>query len=138
MRTDKYGRTWDFPKNELCPTCGQPDSCGDCNHKKLSEKEVKILKGEEIVQTTLFGIFDPEEGGFLTYEHTTNGWLVFPASRSQNYPPFISNDKKTMERFLKVAKGEQENYGDSWDFPKTSISVKNSSSRLLIKEMGII
>ena len=43
---DKFGRGWMFPKSELCHVCGQPDSCGDCNHKKLSEKDVKTLRGE--------------------------------------------------------------------------------------------
>lgn len=46
MRKDKYGRFWNLPKNELCPKCGQPDNCGDCNCKKLSIKDVEILKGE--------------------------------------------------------------------------------------------
>jgi hypothetical protein len=45
-KTDKYGRKWSFPKKELCPIYRQPDSCGDCNHKKLQMKDVKILKGE--------------------------------------------------------------------------------------------
>ena len=42
---DKYGRQWDSPSNEVCPTCGQPDSCGDCNHKKLRNKDVIELGG---------------------------------------------------------------------------------------------
>jgi len=45
MKKDKFGRTWKLPKKELCPKCGQPDSCGDCNHKRLTNKEVEILKG---------------------------------------------------------------------------------------------
>ncbi len=40
---DIYGRIWDIPRNELCRDCGQPDSCGDCNHNRLTNKEVKIL-----------------------------------------------------------------------------------------------
>jgi hypothetical protein len=43
---DKYGRVWKLPKRELCVVCGQPDNCGDCNHKKLSLKEVKVLGGK--------------------------------------------------------------------------------------------
>jgi hypothetical protein len=43
---DKFGVTWTLPKEELCPTCGQPDSCGDCNHKQLTSSEVKILGGK--------------------------------------------------------------------------------------------
>ena len=43
---DKYGRSWPgFNQKELCPTCGQPDSCGDCNHKRLSKKEVLEIGG---------------------------------------------------------------------------------------------
>jgi hypothetical protein len=39
--TDKYGRTWgSLTRKELCPVCGQPDNCGDCNHKKLSAQNV--------------------------------------------------------------------------------------------------
>jgi hypothetical protein len=44
-KKDKYGRIWNLPKNEVCPKCGQPDSLGDCNHKRLTNKEVEILKG---------------------------------------------------------------------------------------------
>lgn len=44
--TDKYGRIWTLPKKELCPICKQPDSCGDCNHKKLSEEDVEMLGGK--------------------------------------------------------------------------------------------
>jgi len=43
---DKYGKIWDLPKKELCRICGQPDSCEDCNHKKLTKKDVKFLGGE--------------------------------------------------------------------------------------------
>jgi len=40
---DKYGRAWLYPKNELCPKCGQPDSCGDCNCVRLRDKDVKQI-----------------------------------------------------------------------------------------------
>jgi hypothetical protein len=40
---DIFGRVWDIPKKELCPTCGQPDTCGDCNHKTLTDSEAKEL-----------------------------------------------------------------------------------------------
>ena len=43
---DEFGVTWTLPKEELCPTCGQPDSCGDCNHEQLTSSEVKILGGK--------------------------------------------------------------------------------------------
>ena len=36
---DKYGKNWDLPAKELCPICGQPDNCGDCNHKKLTKEQ---------------------------------------------------------------------------------------------------
>ena len=42
---DKYGRIWQLPKNELCPVCGQPDNCGDCQHERLKNSEVEILDG---------------------------------------------------------------------------------------------
>ena len=41
---DKFGVIWNLPKKELCLICGQPDSVGDCNHKKLSKKDVEFLK----------------------------------------------------------------------------------------------
>jgi hypothetical protein len=43
MYKDKYGRFWKLSKKELCSICGQPDNCGDCNHKKLTNDEVKKL-----------------------------------------------------------------------------------------------
>lgn len=49
--TDRYGRTWRLPKGELCPECGQPDSCGDCNHKKLPLDKVKELGGKNEAKT---------------------------------------------------------------------------------------
>lgn len=45
MFTDKFGRKWNIPEDERCPECGQPDSCGDCNHKKLTDEEVLQLGG---------------------------------------------------------------------------------------------
>ena len=42
---DKFGHRWDLPKNELCSTCGQPDSCGDCNHQPLTRLQVDWLGG---------------------------------------------------------------------------------------------
>jgi len=44
MATDKWGREWNLSENEVCPVCGQPDNCGDCDHTQLSEKEIKILQ----------------------------------------------------------------------------------------------
>jgi hypothetical protein len=44
---DKYGVKWKLPKNELCPSCGQPDSVGECNHKRLSNESVEILGGKK-------------------------------------------------------------------------------------------
>lgn len=41
--TDIFGRVWPFPHTELCRVCGQPDSCGDCNHHQLSETEAQAL-----------------------------------------------------------------------------------------------
>lgn len=42
-RPDDFGRTWNLPDDELCPTCGQPDNCGDCDHTEMSEEEAKTL-----------------------------------------------------------------------------------------------
>lgn len=42
---DKYGRVWDLPQTELCRECGQPDNCGECNHKRLTDEEVRRLGG---------------------------------------------------------------------------------------------
>lgn len=52
-KKDKFGREWNLPKKELCPKCGQPDSCGDCNHKKLSNDEVNRLKEVKVTETEL-------------------------------------------------------------------------------------
>lgn len=43
---DKYGRKWNSPIQELCPICKQPDSCGDCNHEKITNKGVIELGGK--------------------------------------------------------------------------------------------
>lgn len=53
MMIDIFGRIWDFPRNELCPECGQPDSCGDCSHDQLSYLEVINLNGGCCVQHPL-------------------------------------------------------------------------------------
>jgi|TARA_R110000803_G_scaffold112660_4_gene181026 hypothetical protein len=43
---DNYGVKWKLPINELCSSCGQPDSVGECNHKPLSYENVEILGGK--------------------------------------------------------------------------------------------
>lgn len=43
MRRDSFGRTWDLPNSELCPGCGQPDNCGDCNHAPLDLDDARSL-----------------------------------------------------------------------------------------------
>ena len=48
MKEDKYGVKWEIPENELCPDCGQPDSCGDCDHSPLSQEEIEFLKGIDL------------------------------------------------------------------------------------------
>ncbi len=45
VQRDKYGRSWNLPESELCPQCGQPDSCGDCDHTRLSAEDVALLGG---------------------------------------------------------------------------------------------
>ena len=46
MPTDTHGRTWDLPDAELCPGCGQPDNCSDCDHTALSDDAVVTLGGQ--------------------------------------------------------------------------------------------
>lgn len=43
-RADIYGVIWELPQTQLCSVCGQPDNCGDCNHKQLTAEDVKELK----------------------------------------------------------------------------------------------
>lgn len=43
VTTDRFGRQWRLLPAELCPTCGQPDNCGDCSHDPLSELQAKEL-----------------------------------------------------------------------------------------------
>lgn len=40
---DIYGYEWNLPADELCDDCGQPDSCGDCEHAKLSDADRELL-----------------------------------------------------------------------------------------------
>jgi len=35
----------DMAPEERCPECGQPDNCGDCDHKPLDPTEVQVLLG---------------------------------------------------------------------------------------------
>ena len=43
-RPDVFWRKWEaLPDSELCLVCGQPDSCGDCNHERLSKEDVARL-----------------------------------------------------------------------------------------------
>lgn len=51
ITVDRYGRVWPFPTNELCHKCGQPDSCGDCNHKPLSNSDHRELMGDTSYNT---------------------------------------------------------------------------------------
>jgi hypothetical protein len=45
LSKDKFGVVWNLSIEEICPICGQPDSCGDCSHNQLSTVEVKALGG---------------------------------------------------------------------------------------------
>ena len=55
---DRFGRVWSNPIWDKCPVCGQPDNCGECNHKKLNLKDVIELGGfcPEQELLTHFGI----------------------------------------------------------------------------------
>ena len=66
---DKFGRVWDLPKDNLCPKCGQPDVCGDCNHNKLDDREVIMLGGE------LSGKASKWNSGKKTTQ-TIKGWAI--------------------------------------------------------------
>lgn len=44
--SDRYGRTWNLSPDELCPECGQPDNCGDCNHEPLSDEDYVLLNND--------------------------------------------------------------------------------------------
>lgn len=48
---DKFGVKWKLPQEELCTECGQPDSCGECNHQQLTTEDVKFLGGEESLKS---------------------------------------------------------------------------------------
>lgn len=39
---DRYGRVWP-PGAEVCPECGQPDNCGDCNHARINDEQALEL-----------------------------------------------------------------------------------------------
>ena len=41
---DIFGRRWKLSESEVCPRCGQPDNTGDCNHKKISKKQVTLIQ----------------------------------------------------------------------------------------------
>ena len=45
MIEDIYGRKWGLPEEELCEICKQPDNCGNCNHTKLTKKDVECPGG---------------------------------------------------------------------------------------------
>lgn len=43
-RIDIFGRQWPFTSlEEFCPTCGQPDNCGDCSHGDLGDDDAKNI-----------------------------------------------------------------------------------------------
>lgn len=44
IHRDVHGRVWrGIPRIERCPTCGQPDNCGDCEHGMLTIEEFTLL-----------------------------------------------------------------------------------------------
>lgn len=47
---DSFGRIWHLNGCRLCQICGQPDDYEDCNHKKLSNKEVLYMFDEATQQ----------------------------------------------------------------------------------------
>jgi hypothetical protein len=46
-RIDRWGRNWPS-EMELCPDCGQPDNCGDCDHTRISDEDrLTLIHGDE-------------------------------------------------------------------------------------------
>jgi hypothetical protein len=39
-KTYDLGRIVQIVPLEVCPVCGQPDNCGDCNHKPATDDEI--------------------------------------------------------------------------------------------------
>ena len=42
---DLWGRLRVAAWDESCHGCGQPDNCGDCNHARIEDSELDILRG---------------------------------------------------------------------------------------------
>jgi hypothetical protein len=40
--TDNFGRRWPI-EYQVCPTCGQPDNVGDCDHTELTLEQALQL-----------------------------------------------------------------------------------------------
>jgi DNA-directed RNA polymerase subunit RPC12/RpoP len=43
---DKYGHWWACEEDVLgafCPVCGQPNDGGECNHKKMSDRDAREM-----------------------------------------------------------------------------------------------
>lgn len=51
VKIDVFGNAWPTDY-EVCSTCGQPDNCGDCNHKELTTQEVRFLGGWVKLEST--------------------------------------------------------------------------------------
>lgn len=46
-KPDIFGRRWNLSDEELCSECGQPDNCGDCSHRPLSDEDFILLNSDE-------------------------------------------------------------------------------------------
>ena len=46
-KQDRFGRSWNLPKADLCPVCGQPLSAVDFKHHKLTDRQVVLLGGRD-------------------------------------------------------------------------------------------
>ncbi len=43
---DRFGRIWHLEGCRLCQICGQPDDFEDCDHTRLSDKDVEYMYDE--------------------------------------------------------------------------------------------
>lgn len=77
MKIDKFGAVWDLSPDELCFVCGQPDNCGDCDHKPMSDDQIKELGGIRFTHVVVAGnLVDGFQAyGAFTSERSADSWI---------------------------------------------------------------
>jgi hypothetical protein len=101
-RPDKYGRIWptEWNDRELCPTCGQPDNCGDCNHLPLTKKQAVELGGraglKKLFHRRYYDKKDRPDLRALAVCNNINGAICGPEKLTSN------KDKVTCGRCLRI------------------------------------